>query len=387
LKVTQSRMGMLGAGALLVLVLSACVGGPLEPSWGDLEVLDNNLALAFGTTILQLNPEDGSSVILIDADGNPRTDPETQQLRRWEVGVSGQQVRFYQTPIELNVETLLAASYDRKLFTIEREAARITDTVGIDLPGHVVADVLQTDDLIYVPLSEKDVLALNADDYSQRWRFETTRGVWAQPLLLDGVLYITSMDHFVYAVNAETGESIWQVDLGGAVASTPLLYENALYVGTFAREIVRLSLDGDITARYTTTDWIWGTPVIADNILYAADLVGNVYALELTGDDFTERWRKQVTTRAIRPSPVVVEDRLVVASRDNFVYWLNRNTGDTLVRQDVRGEVMAELLVLEPSETMELSQPMLFVHTMARDNLIFAFPADGNGEALWKYPR
>ncbi len=382
----RSRGGFIGAAMLLALVLTACTGGPTEPSWGDISVLDNNLILAFSGTILQLNPDDGTPINLYDTEGNVRTDPETNAPRRWEISL-GATMRFYHAPLVVSEETLLVASYDRKLFQIERDAARIENTVGVDLPGHVVADVLQANGLLYVPLSEKDLLALNEDDFSQRWRFTTTRGVWAAPLLLNGVLYLTSMDHFIYAIDAESGEEIWRVDTGGAIPSAPLLYNNSLYVGTFGREIVQVSLNGRIIARYSTADWVWGTPVIANNILYTGDLVGNVYALELTNAGFTELWRHQVTTRAIRPTPVVYEDRLIVASRDNFVYWLNRNTGDTIVRQDVRGEVMAEMLLLEPAEGLNITQPMLFVNTMARENLLFAFPADGNGEALWKYPR
>ena len=382
----RSRGGLVSILLLLTLLITACGGAPLEPSWGDLSVLDDNLVLAFSGTILQLNPDDGSSVILLDADGNPRTDPATNELRRWEVSIGGQN-RFYQTPLVLDEATLLAPSYDRHLYTIEREAARFENTTGIELPGHIVAPVLETEDTLYVPLSEKNLLALNMEDYSQRWIFETQRGVWATPLLVDGVLYVTAMDHHMYAVNAETGEEIWRLDLGGAVASTPVLHEGSLYIGSFARKVYRISLEGQITAEYDTADWVWGSPAIVDNMLYTADLVGNVYALELTNDGFSQVWRQQVAARAIRPTPIVFEDRLIVVSRDHFVYWLNRNTGDTLVRQDVRGEVMAEPLLLEPNENLGINQAMLFVATMARDNLIFAFPADGNGEALWKYPR
>ncbi len=380
---------MMPLAVVLALALTACTGGPTEPNWSDISLMDGNILLTFSTIMLQLDPVDGSQVNLYDADGNVRTDPNTNTARRWEITASGgsSPTRFYTTPISVADNLLLAASYDRRLIEIEQDAARIVDINGTAIPGHMVADLLRDGDVLYVPLAEKDLLALTIDGYSQLWRFETTRGVWATPLLLDGVLYVTSMDHHMYAVDAATGEELWRLDLGGAIASTPLLYDGSLYVGNFARKLFEISLDGAIIAEYDTADWVWGTPVVADEVLYAADLVGNVYALDISDDNFREVWRRQIAARAIRPSPVIYEDRLIVASRDHYVYWLNRETGEIIIRHDVRGEVLSEMLLIEPSETLVIGEPLLLVGTMSRENLLFAFQADGNSEPRWKYPR
>jgi outer membrane protein assembly factor BamB len=352
-----------------------------------MSLLDGNVLLAFGNEILLLNPVDGSPVNLYDTNGTLRVD-EQGNPRRWIVRPEGNaQVRFYNTPVPLNDETLLAVSYDRKVFEIDLLAARINNPTGFDIPGHVTANVLQNDDLLYVPLSEHNLVALSMQDYLSVWTFETERGIWAQPLLSDGTLYITSMDHNVYALDAMTGEEIWQLDVGGAIASTPVLHNGFLYVGSFARKLYQISLDGEIVAEHPTNEWVWGSPVIVDETLYAADLGGWVYALELNGDGFSELWQQQVATRAIRPSPIVTEDRIVVGARDHFVYWISRETGETLVRHDVRAEILSDLLLLEPSETVQISQSLLLVNTMSRENLLFAFPADGNAEPVWKYPR
>ncbi|MFN8529931.1 MAG: PQQ-binding-like beta-propeller repeat protein [Anaerolineae bacterium] len=390
--VVRSRFWLLGAAALLLmLALSACSGGPTEPSWGQIGLLDNNVLFTFSHTLVQLNPVDGSAVGAHLSDGTPRTTTDsegrsTNQAVSWAI-TAPNAIRFYQTPLILDESTLLAPSYDRKFFYIDRMSAIFNDTTGIDIPGHIVGNILRDGDVLYVPLSEADLLALNVSDLSQIWRFTTERGVWSQPLLNEGILYVTAMDHHLYAVDAATGNEIWRLDLGGAVAATPLLYNNYLYVGTFGRKIYKISLDGQVAAEYTTADWVWGTPVVADDTLYAADLVGNVYALSLTGDGFTEIWRRQVASRQIRPSPVVIGDRLAVGSSDHFVYWLNRTDGSTIISRDVQGEVEAEMLLVQPSEQLQIGEPLLLVSTMNTANLLYAFPADGNSEPRWKYPR
>lgn len=381
----KSRRGFLGALVLLALTLVACTA-PLEPSWGQMSLLDGNILFAFGSDVIQLNPSDGSPANRYDSNGVLRVDEQGNPLR-WALNSGNAQVRFYTTPITVDADTLLAISYDRKLFEVDRIAARINNPNGTDISGHVIASPLQNENTLYVPLSEKNLIALDMRDYLPIWTFETERGVWAQPLLDAGVLYVTSMDHHVYAVDSITGAEIWRLDVGGAIASTPVLHDGFLYVGSFARKIHKISLTGELVAEYDTNEWVWGAPVIEGDTLYAADLGGWVYAVELTGDGFNEIWQRQVAGRAIRPSPLIAGDRIVVGSRDHFVYWLNIETGETQVRHDVRAEVMSDLLLLEPSEDLQLTRSLVIVSTMARENLLFAFPADGNSEPIWKYPR
>src|SRR5690606_25576291 len=115
----------------------------------------------------------------------------------------------------------------------------------------------------------------------------------------------------LYAVDAETGAQIWTADLDGAIASTPLLVDNRLFVGTFGRQIMEVSLDGTIVNEYDTDNWVWGTPVYDNGIIYAADLSGSVYALSIE-DGLTEVWKTRVSENGIRPSPLLVGDYLIV---------------------------------------------------------------------------
>ncbi len=371
---------------LLIFALTACVGAPTEPNWAELSVLDGNLFVAFSHNLVMLEPNDGSFVNLYNEQGNLRTADNGDPLT-WNVSVSGQNMRFYTDPLVTSENTLLALSYDRKLFEIEIDAARLQDSAGRDIAGHTVANAVVDGTRMYVPLTEKDLIAYDVETLDVLWRFETERGVWASPLLVDGILYVASMDHSLYAVNAETGALIWERALEGALAATPTLYNDHLYVGSFARRIYQISLDGEVVQNYATNEWVWSSPVIVDDTLYTADLGGWVYALDLSDGQMRELWKRQAATRAIRPSPLVTQDHVVVGSRDHFVYWLDRATGETVVRHEVPAEILAELLLLEPSETINIAEPLVIVATQARDNLVFAFPADGNSQPSWKFPR
>lgn len=383
--VTMKRRGKaLLAAAVLLLTAGACVPAPTDASWAHMSLYNNGILLPFHDRVVLLDPLDGSPVELRDAEGTVRLDDQGNP-RQWLINSPARCLPdcFYLPPVQLNDDTLLLTNYNRTLYEVDPLAARILpDSVTLD--GHVVGEMLDGGDYIYAGLSEGDVLALNRDGLSTAWRFETDRGVWAQPLLDGNTLYIPSMNHILYAVNAQSGEEIWRVDLGGAIGTTPVLYDGYLYVGSFARKLFKISTDGSIAAEYSTKDWVWSEPTIVDDVLYAGDQAGNVYALNLSADGFTEVWQRQAATRAVRAMPLVDGDTVIVASRDRFVYWLNRTTGEEIVKREMRGEVLGEMLRIDPAEGLTLSEPLVIVTTMAREEAAVAFTLD-NGERRWVY--
>lgn len=382
------RLLLLGATVLL-LTAAACAGGPLEATWGQISLFGEpqNILFAYNDRIVLIDPADGSPVELRDAEGNVRVD-DAGNPRIWEVtGTSNTPTLFYTTPIAIEDNTLLTAAYNERLYEVDIAAARINNPEGRTLPGRVVADPLATDDFLYVPLSEGDVEAYTRPELSPAWTFDTEHGVWAQPLLVDDVLYVTSLDHNLYALDPQTGEEIWTLDLGGAVASAPVYSDGYLYVGSFGRELFKISTGGEIVARYTTNGWVWSAPVIVDGLVYAADLNGYVYALQDSGTSFEPVWEpRQVANGAIRALPIVTEDAIILGARDRNTYWISRSTGEEIFRREMVGEVLADPILLEPSETLNIPEPMVVVSTMAREELLVAFSVD-EGQRLWRYGR
>ncbi len=388
------QAGTLGL-LLLIGALAACVPLPADSNWGHLSVLEypgaNNVmmgavALPFHDQLTLIDPINGLAVQLRDTQGNIRPD-EQGNPRLWKVSTGGRCIPdcFYSAPVRINDDTLLVPGYNKRLLEVDLLTARLSSVEGRAVDGHIVGSPLVTEDSIYVPFSERDIVALNRTDYSVRWRFDTDRGVWAAPLLVDDLLIVPSMDHNLYALDAQRGTLIWSLNLGGAVGGTPLLHEGELYIGSFAGRIFRISLDGRILAMFDgAQEWIWGTPTIADGILYVGDTNGYVYALAVEANGFRRVWSRQVGTRAIRATPVVYGDTLIVGGRDRLVYWLKRETGEELFRREVRGEILADMLVVEPSETITIPEPFILISTMAREEALVAFTLD-DGERRWAY--
>jgi len=372
--------------ALAVLLVSACGPTHIDPRWSSISVVnDDQIVLAFGDRLTLVNAVDGKPVALLDANGNVRLD-EQGNARIWEVrGTEGGQTRFYNTPVILDADTLLAPSYDMKLIEVDVPVARV-DVGGATFDQHIVSSPLVTEDFIYQGLGDRDLVALHRDNFSEAWRVTTGHGIWSQPLLVDGTLYFASMDHSLYAVNAETGEVRWQTDMSGAMTSTPVYADGHLYIGTFAKRVFDVSADtGEILGEAETTDWVWGTPALVDGTLYVADVGGHVYAYS-TGGGLTQQWAVQPATKAIGSTPLVTESAIIVGSRDQHVYWLDPANGAVIYTLQTAGEVMADPILVQPTETNNLQEPLVVVSTTAQQELLVAFTLE-RGQRVWAYGR
>lgn len=386
---------------LAVFALAACGPAPLGVGWPAVSLVDlpcggkttQNILVAYSDRIVMVNPVDGKSFPSLNQDTcQPRLDDQGKQ-RPWDFrGGEGGPKQFYTTPIIESADSMMVISYEQHIFQVNLPVgSAYGDKAGKPIPGvtgHTVADVAVTDDTLYIGLGAKNLVALDRKENNLRWEFSTGHGVWAKPLVKDDVLYFSSLDHNLYAVDAKTGQQRWVLDLQGAATSTPVLYNDKLYIASFGRKVFEIALDGKILNEYAAADWIWSSPVIVEGILYTADLVGNVYALD-ADNKLTEIWKHKIATGAIRPTPLVVGDVVIVASRDQKIYWLNRKDGTPVTSSDgtplvreIKSPIFSDVLLVKPSEG-ETTQ-LVVVGTTSPGELLVAYTLD-KGEFRWNY--
>jgi outer membrane protein assembly factor BamB len=427
------------AALVIMLVVAGC-GQRSGVAWADLTIANNqqDILIAYENELTLVSRANGF-VVTEDLEG---TTNNQDASGLWQLGNSDIGTEFYTSPIQVtyNDETIwLVADYNNRLLyinftrscfaTLTGSCVAADDPPSIDLPGHVVADMAEDAERIYIPLSEHDVIALNKGIYetgwdreddderrsrldntlTEAWLFTTERGVWAAPVVLGDAVYISTMDHHVFRVNSESGLEEATLDLDGAIADSMVFYDGTpatdyadgvapptdadydldngrFYVGTLGRSIYEVPLDFETGSegtlpRYRTDDWVWGSPKIVDGVLYAADLSGTVYALDIT-NDFEELWKVRLEIGGVRASPLVTEDHVIVASRDGVVAWLRRNDGSVFTQQDVRDEVLSDLLLIPGDE--DGLEALVIVSTTNNSRLMSAFTIDG--APRWTYP-
>lgn len=390
---SKSNRGRCWLAFCLVLALfaiSGCVGARMGVSWPAVGLItvngEQNIALAYNNDVAILSPVNGAPLRLINPiNGQAMLDSENNP-RSWILhGSNNDGAQFYSLPIVLDAETVLVAANSGVLLLVDSVLLEVKQS--IPLPDKIVASMLVADGIVYVPYQNGGLSALSLDDFREIWRFPTEEGVWATPLLVGDMIIVPSIDHNLYALDRGSGHRLWSVDLGGSVASTPLLANDRLYVGSFNKSFYEISLDGRILSRYETQNWVWGTPAIDENgVIYVADLSGFVHALD-SERNLAEIWSNQVADRGIRAGPLTYMERVIVASRDGKVYWLDKRDGVTINAREVDAlpELLGDMLLLLPSDTLKLDQPLLIVTSVHDGRLLIAFEVDGRQN--WVYPR
>ena len=375
---------------LCMLSLTACVGGRMGTSWPSVGLVEmdgeRQIALAYNNDVALLSPENGLPLRLINpVNGQPLRDQDSNP-RDWIFrGADNGGGQFYAQPIPLDEETMLIADNGGRLLSVDSVVVELKREYPVD--GKIVANMTAADGVLYVPFQDGGLVAYSMDGFYELWRVPTDEGVWAKPLIVGDNIIFPSLDHNLYAVDREDGGIQWIVDLGGAAASTPLLVDDRLYVGSFNKRFFEISLDGYIISSYETQNWVWGTPAMDESgVVYLADLGGFVHALETDGGLYP-RWSHQVAERGIRAGPLVIGDRVIVASRDGKVYWLDKRDGALINAREVddRPELLGDMLLLEPSDTLDIDEPLLLVTSVHDGRLLIAFNLDGR--QTWVYPR
>jgi outer membrane protein assembly factor BamB len=121
-----------------------------------------------------------------------------------------------------------------------------------------------------------------------------------------------------------------------------------------------------------------GAPAVVDDTVFltsgfSLDEEGHVYALDRA--DGSERW-KRTLDYATKTAPTVTEDAVIVGSRDQCVYALSRDSGDTLWSYETGSRV---------DYTVSARDGRAYIDSWddASSNRIFAVDAE-TGEELWR---
>ncbi len=210
---------------------------------------------------------------------------------------------------------------------------------------------------IFVGTSDRGLYAVRAGDGSVIWRFATAGAVMSEPLYDEkrNVVYFGSDDDGMYAVRADDGKLLYRYRSGAEVQRRPVLVERdtkGILIFNNAADAV-FAIDADTGAT------VWKhlrTPALgleiaghagvayANDRVYCAFSTGKVVAYDV--DTGNERWPEVDLSAVGNPAeaeqqqyfdadttPVVVGDRVFVASVATGVFALDATAGTTVWRR------------------------------------------------------
>jgi outer membrane protein assembly factor BamB len=343
---SKPRHWLFGAALLLTLMLTSCGEALAGDSWPGISSDGSNIYVAYKDQVFRVNPTGGN---------------ETIRHINWLARAPNGGVHMYAAPALGPDGMVYVGAYDKKIYKFSLATGFLSNWNSPTGTERVVGAALVKDNLVYVPLGDKGIQALDTETGQLKFSFaSTTYGVWSQPVLVGDTLYFSSLDHHVYALNASDLTLKWKVDVGGAAADSPLVDGDTLYIGTFANELIALSTDGKIVNRFATENWVWSTPILQNDTLYFGDLGGYVYALGT--NDWQQKWKVQDTERpgAIRgrvafahikhktQNEEVERDVIIAGSKSKYIRAYDAQNGEVVWTSAIAADeqILSDLIVI-----------------------------------------
>jgi len=144
----------------------------------------------------------------------------------------------------------------------------------------------------------------------------------------------------VYAFDKGTGEILWSVYSGGSFNCWPVVSGGLVYAGSEDGSLLALEeATGKILWRYRTKGPVRGPVAVVNAAVYFGSGDGYVYAVNSANGHLL--WRKR--TGAAVQAVAQVEDALLVASLDNFVYRFSLN-GARVWKRQLAGRIASQPL-------------------------------------------
>jgi len=179
------------------------------------------------------------------------------------------------------------------------------------------------DETIFSVESEA-IVARRVTDGSTAWQHASADPPSAAPVWAHGWLVVSTSTNRVVVLRATDGEEIWTRDLGSTASAAPVVAADRVYVPTTDGRIVALQVESGEPIWERRLGDAAGDIVVVDNRLYVGSKDNFLYCIMTKDGRVDWRWR---TGGDIVGLPAVDAHHIYVASRDNVLRSLDRITG------------------------------------------------------------
>ncbi len=183
------------------------------------------------------------------------------------------------------------------------------------------------------------VYAVSAQDGTQRWKFATqgasnkfedngndTTSISASPSISDGVVTVGGRDGFAYGINLADGSLRWRTTHDGSswILATAI-EDGTVYIASGSALVVQAAdlKTGAEKWRHKTGGAVFSSLTIAGDVLYFADLAGNIEAVDKASG--ARRWIYSLADRVFS-TPVVADGVVYCGADDGTLTALDGST-------------------------------------------------------------
>ena len=100
----------------------------------------------------------------------------------------------------------------------------------------------------------------------KEWEFQAYDDILGAPAVIDGIVYFGSDDHYLYAINADDGTELWRFDSSDPIHMSPAVTKTTVYANGIAVDRENGKPIDSVSSNYLSQ-----SPIVVDNVAYIFD--------------------------------------------------------------------------------------------------------------------
>jgi len=224
----------------------------------------------------------------------------------------------------------------------------------------------------------------------------SAQGGWSGPLISEDTVYVGTRDGRLLALDKKTGATKWEFppsedDNIGPVYGTPALDENGrLYVGGYDGNLYAIDTSGiksnanvpssGEALLFSTDGSIVASPVVVQDTVLVASSDGFLYSVDARDGEL--KWKFKTNNKAWS-TPVVDRGRVYFGSLDHTLYAVDLNSGEAIWKFLTKGAIASKPLVRDRQVYVGTFEGILYALDRATGREMARFEA---GNWFWGAP-
>lgn len=232
--------------------------------------------------------------------------------------------------------------------------------------------------VVYIGNLSGTLYALDLNTGKKIWSYQSDNQIMGAPTLWrDGtrdLLAVGSYDYYLHGIDTKTGKKLWLYETENFLNSAPALWNgNAVFGGCDGfLHIVDLK-NGTSNGKVEVATYVASSPAVIGNFAYIGDYDGGFTCINLDQKTIEWRYTNPDNDLPFIASPSLVADKILIGSRDKFMYCFDRHSGKLLWKKNTGNRIDAS--------TVANTREVLLIN-MRGDVMLLNIE---NGVQVWNY--
>jgi outer membrane protein assembly factor BamB len=212
------------------------------------------------------------------------------------------------------------------------------------------APALIQNGIVYAGNLSGILYAIDLKTGAKKWEYKTENQIMGAPAYAEvaekKIIAIGSYDFFLHGVDAITGKGLWKYESDNYLNSSPAIYNGKAVFGGCDGFLHQVNLkDGKADSKTQVATYIASSPAIEGSKAYVGDYDGSFSCIDLANKKVVWKYENKESTQPFIASASIIGDRVIIGSRDKFLYCFDKTKGDIRWKVNTGNRVEASTVV------------------------------------------